>query len=236
MSKDFIIAIETSGRAGSAAVCTPEGEILEMPFSGMMKHSAELFPTLHTLLDKAEGRPDNVGEVYITSGPGSFTGLRIAVTAAKMFHFAQQVRIVSADTMDVIAENAVHEKSVDCIATVLDAKKGYFYAAVYDRTKTGWDKSFGTKMVRAEDLLGWLQTNNRNPVGLLGEGLLYYADQFKTPFTRILDESLWTARAAKLIRVGQRMAAAGQYTDPVTLTPTYIGLPDAVTVRQRKKR
>ncbi len=240
MSKKLIIAIETSGRVGSAAIGRGDELISDVSFSGFMKHSAELFSVLEKLLQEADSTANDIEHVYITTGPGSFTGLRIAVTAAKMFYFTQKAQIIAADTMAVIAESASRytaetRQTVDCIATILDAKKDLFYAAVFDRVDGNWQKCFDTQIITAEKLLNWLETNKKKNVGLLGEGLVYYAEKFDAPFTHLLDESYWSATAAGLFRVGQRMAAEKQFADPFALTPKYIRGPDAVVKCPRQK-
>ena len=233
MQEKLTIAIETSGRVGSAAIGRGNELISEAPFSGFMKHSAELFSVLEKLFHRATATADDLEKVYITAGPGSFTGLRIAVTAAKMLYFTQNAQIVAADSMDVIAESVSQYsgetgKSVDCIATILDAKKNLFYAAVFDRIDGNWKKCLDTQIITAEGLLGWLEANNKKTVGLLGEGLVYYATKFDAPFTHLLEKPYWSATAAGLFRVGCRMAAEKQFADPFALTPKYIRGPDAV--------
>jgi len=233
MTDKLIIAIETSGRVGSAAIGRGNELISETPFSGFMKHSAELFGVLEKLFHRATATADDLEKVYITAGPGSFTGLRIAVTAAKMFYFTQNTQIVAADSMDVIAESvsrysADTGRTVDCIATILDAKKDLFYAAVFDQVDGNWKKCLDTQIITAEGLLDWLESNNKKTVGLLGEGLVYYAEKFNAPFTFLLDNPYWSATAAGLFRVGCRMAAEKQFADPFALTPKYIRGPDAV--------
>ena len=233
MSEKLIIAIETSGRVGSAAIGQGNELISETPFSGFMKHSAELFVALDKLLHQACAAADDLEQVYITAGPGSFTGLRIAVTVAKMFYFTQNAQIIAADSMDVIAESASRYTSdtgqtVDCIATILDAKKDLFYAAVFDRSGGRWQKCLDTQIITAEELLGWLEANGKQSVGLLGEGLVYYAEKFNAPFTHLLSEPYWPATAAGLFHVGRRMADEKRFADPFVLTPKYIRGPDAV--------
>ncbi len=232
MSKKLIIAIETSGRVGSAAIGRGDELISEVAFTGFMKHSAELFTTLEKLLYQASAVADDVEQCYITAGPGSFTGLRIAVTAAKMFYFTQKAQIIAADSMAVIAESASRYivdtgQTVDCIATILDAKKDLFYAAVFDRVDGNWEKCLGTDIFTAEQLLDWLEINKKKNVGLLGEGLVYYAEKFNAPFTYLLDERYWSATAGGLFQVGQQMADEKQFADPFALTPKYIRGPDA---------
>jgi tRNA threonylcarbamoyladenosine biosynthesis protein TsaB len=233
MTDKLIIAIETSGRVGSVAIGRGNDLISEAPFSGFMKHSAELFTVLEKQLHQAGATAHDVGKVYVTAGPGSFTGLRIAVTAAKMLYFTQNTQIIAADSMDVVAESASRYtadtgRTVDCIATILDAKKDLFYAAVFDRVDGNWKKCLDTQIITAEGLLDWLESNNKKTVGLLGEGLVYYAEKFNASFTFILEKPYWSATAAGLFRVGCRMAAEKQFVDPFALTPKYIRGPDAV--------
>lgn len=233
MSGKLIIAIETSGRVGSAAIGRGNELISEISFSGFMKHSAELFTVLEELLHRARATTNDIKEVYITSGPGSFTGLRIAVTASKLLYLTQKAQIVAADSMDVIAENAPRYtadtgQTVDCIATILDAKKDLFFAAVFEQVDGLYNKSLNTQMVTAEQLLDWLKASGKENVGLLGEGLTYYAEKFNAPFTHFLSESYWSATATGLFRVGRRMAVKNQFADPFALTPRYLREPDAV--------
>ncbi|MFZ9034375.1 MAG: tRNA (adenosine(37)-N6)-threonylcarbamoyltransferase complex dimerization subunit type 1 TsaB [Anaerohalosphaeraceae bacterium] len=233
MTDNLIIAIETSGRLGSVAIGRGSELISEAPFSGFMKHSAELFSVLEKKLHQAGAAVHDIEKVFITAGPGSFTGLRIAVTAAKMFYFTQRAQIVAADSMDVVAENASRYaadtgQTVNSIATILDAKKNLFYAAVYDRVDGNWKKCLDTQTITAEGLLDWLETNNKKAVGLLGEGLVYYSEKFNSPLTFLIDKPYWSATATGLFRVGAGMAAANQLADPLALKPKYVGLPDAV--------
>ena len=230
----LILAIETSGRIGSIALGR-EGKLLaEATFSGFMKQGAELFPQIQTLLNNVQARPCDIRQVYITAGPGSFTGLRIAVTAAKMMSFAHPIKIVAADSTDVIAENAPAildnnpEKPVDCVCTILDAKRNLFYTSVFERQSDGWSKIFGTQAVTSEEILDWLREQGKKKVYFLGEGLVYYAKKFEAPFTMIIDEKYWSPAATGLFRIGQKFAAQGKFADPYTLSPLYIRKPEAL--------
>ena len=76
----FGLAVETSGRRGSVAVGIG-GKILKSSnFSGAMRHSSELFPTIADLVEQTGKKPQEIEHIYVTTGPGSFTGLRIGVT------------------------------------------------------------------------------------------------------------------------------------------------------------
>jgi len=145
--KPLILAVETSAPIGSAAIALGEQILAEVTFSGPMRHSSEIFPAVGGLLHRFGRKPKDIEHIYISIGPGSFTGLRIAVALAKTMHLANAVRVVAVDTLDVIAANATDyikdkstdiichsersEESIETIATILDAKRGQFYVAVY---------------------------------------------------------------------------------------------------------
>jgi tRNA threonylcarbamoyladenosine biosynthesis protein TsaB len=234
----FVLAVETSGRVGSVAIGQGDTILYESSFSGFMKHSAELFDSLDNLLTKTGIRPNQIGHLYITAGPGSFTGIRIAVTLAKMTAYAIGTRIVAIDTLDALAENAAeHLKIIPSdftrIATILDAKQSRFFVSIYEQENGLWKKHLATSLLHPEELITLINKDNIL-TGLLGEGLTYYADSFASPLTCLLNPSLWPAVARGVYTVGRRMAKQGRFTDPALLIPAYIRKPDALEKWEQK--
>ncbi len=246
MSKSsLILAIETSSRIGSVALARGDELLAEAAFSAPLKHSAEIFPAVSDLLGRFEQKPDQIEQVYISAGPGSFTGLRIAVTVARTMHLATGVQIVSVDTLDVVAANvisltdgddpaempqaATHER----VGTIVDAKRGQFFVAVYERGQAGTDHRVGawTKVVpdclmRGEEFIEDFAGRGKD-IWLLGDGLVYYKEEFQAEGVRFFDEQYWSPRAAKVHLLGRQMAAKGEFADPLTLVPNYLRRPDA---------
>jgi tRNA threonylcarbamoyladenosine biosynthesis protein TsaB len=161
----FILAVETSSRIGSVAIAVGEKLLAESSFAGPTRHSAELFPSICHLLDRFSKRPDQIEHVYISVGPGSFTGLRIAVTMAKIMSLASAAKIVAVDSLDVTASNVINltpqttsheprlpraqsrgatpapsrvEGSNEKVAVILDAKRNQFFVAVYKKQLAAW--------------------------------------------------------------------------------------------------
>jgi tRNA threonylcarbamoyl adenosine modification protein YeaZ len=151
LDNPLILAIETSGRLGSVALAAGDKLLAEARFSGPMRHSAEIFPAITDLLSRFSKKPGQIEHVYISVGPGSFTGLRIAVTFAKTLALANNSKIVAVDTLDCIAANVIdfappsplpqlntqHStlNTDDRLAVILDAKRGQFFIAVYEQTQ-----------------------------------------------------------------------------------------------------
>ncbi len=240
----LILAIETSGRAGSVAIALGGQLLGETGFSAPMRHSAEIFIAIKSLLEPLELTAQQIEHVYISIGPGSFTGLRIAATLAKTMHLANDAKIVTVDTLDVIAANAAdpalceqkEETIPEKIATILDAKRSQFFVALYQRqTKdnqrsTGnaiWQKQLPDCLMRASQFIERFG-NQDKPIWLLGEGLVYYKDKFKSPNIKFMDDCFWWPKAQKVHLLGWAKALRDEFANPVTLEPKYLRLPDAI--------
>jgi tRNA threonylcarbamoyl adenosine modification protein YeaZ len=260
----LILAIETSSRIGSVAIAVGKNILAETTFSAPIRHSAEIFPAIGDILDRFSRKPGNIEQIHISAGPGSFTGLRIAVTLAKTMHLANAAKIIAVDTLDVIAANAYDyikekntttashsedscshlapgevedppgEESPQRIATILDAKRGQFFIAAYQRNTSNrqetdsngiWKKIFPDSLMTAPQFLEQF-AHDEKPIWLLGDGLLYYKDIFKAGTVRFMDEKYWSPRASKVLLLGSEKALANKFEDPLTLTPNYLLRPD----------
>lgn len=244
----LILAVETSGRAGSVAIALGKKMLAETTFSGLMRHSSEIFPAIHGLLQAFSRKPKDIEHIYISVGPGSFTGLRIAVALARTIHLANAAKIVAVDTMDVIAANAtdyIEQKNtaIEKIATILDAKRRQFFIAVYERTRPKrpatnegiWKRILPDSLMTASQFIDTF-AGKAEPIWLLGEGLLYYEDAFKAESIHFLDKNYWNPTAAKVHSIGWQMALQKKFADPLTLQPAYLRRPEIGTKRKSPQK
>jgi len=251
--KPLTLAIETSSRIGSIAIALDGKMLGETIFSKPLSHSAEIFPAIGALLNQFDSQASRIKHIYISVGPGSFTGLRIATTIAKIMQLAHAVKIVSVDTLDVIAANVINlnpdnsltasnqkpsEINAERIAAVLDAKRGQFFIAVYERVtnkerKTAerhiWEKIVPDCLMTPSQFLDKFALEDK-PIRLLGDGLLYYKDKFQADNVHFFDEKYWSPRAGKVLLLGRQMALEGLFTDALMLTPNYLRKPD-ITIK-----
>lgn len=230
IAEELILSIETSGRIGSVAVSGGTKLLGETEFSAPLRHSAEIFGATTGLLEQFGKRADEISQIYISVGPGSFTGLRIAVTMAKTMALANDVQIAAVDTLDVIAANAIEyvtreNKGIERIAVILDAKRSHFFAAVYEKEGQKWEKKLDDCLLTTEQFHEQFGGNTKN-VWLLGEGLVYYKDKFKADGIEFFDESLWNPKASKVYELGFLKAKEGDFANALTLQPKYIQRPD----------
>lgn len=244
IGKNLTLAVETSGRNGSAAVGIGDKVLAKRTLSGRLRHGSELLTCCSDLIKTIDARPSDIKSISISAGPGSFTGIRIAVTIAKMMNFACDAKIIPLSTMDVIAENVpkyapsnkeatvgLEKPKIESIATILDAKRGQFYIAIFERRQGRWQKSLDDCLMTSSQFLNQFAGGEKT-IYILGEGLVYYADQFAGDRITVLDESCWYPQAENVYKLGTEKAKQAKFADPLTLTPHYLRGPQAV-VKQR---
>jgi tRNA threonylcarbamoyladenosine biosynthesis protein TsaB len=216
------IAIETSGRIGSIALADGNSVVVEEQFPHGLKHAAEIVPIIDRLCRARAWQPRDLEHLYISAGPGSFTGLRIGITLAKTLAFATGVELVVVPTLRVLAENGAPEASN--LLIVLDAKRDQIFTARYQRRQEGWHE---VEPAHLDSLTLMLQRAPR-PVHLLGEGIPCHEKFIPSdPAIIVTPPDLWRARAAAVAKIGAELARAGQFSDADRLTPIYIRLPEA---------
>jgi tRNA threonylcarbamoyladenosine biosynthesis protein TsaB len=241
VQKTLCIAVETSGRAGSIAIGQGHEILAEMRFSGLLRHSIELLTGAEKLLTSIGKKPEDLGQINCVIGPGSFTGLRISVTMAKMLSMATGAKIVGVKTSDALAENAsdyMEDTSAQLqrIATVIDAKRGAFFVAIFEKQGGQWVKTTQDQLLKAAEFVEKCENfANNEKIWLLGEGLVYYKEDFAGKNINFLPEDYWQGRAKNIFKVGQRQADAGEFTDPVDLAPFYLRGADAKPKKGMKK-
>lgn len=134
MHDAWLLALETSSRHGSVALGRGSDVTAYRPLSADRRHTTELLPAVRELLAEAGCRPGDVGVVCFSQGPGSFTGLRVAATVARMWQSAVGSRVVGVPTLEAIARNALRRAEVAGRIVVLrDARRGQVFGAVYER-------------------------------------------------------------------------------------------------------
>jgi len=246
LNHPLLLALETSGRLGSVALAEGDRLLDESSFTTPLRHSAEVFPAIAALLEKFNRKPEQIRHIYISIGPGSFTGLRIAATIAKSMHLANNsIKIVAVDTLDVIAANIIDFAASseqpttipEKIAAILDAKRGRFFIAVYKHIKKPGPSrnplsaiTYPLSKIAPDSLMTPQQfldsfASSAEPLGLLGEGLVYYKDKFTTDGIYFFDQKYWTPSAAKVHLLGRHLARENHFADPITLTPKYLHNP-----------
>ncbi len=129
-----ILALETSAKAVSAAVAE-EGAILALSYQNSgLTHSRTLMPMVEGMLKNASLTMDDIGLVAVAHGPGSFTGLRIGVSAAKGLAWAKELPCCGVSTLEAMARGAADFEGL--LVCAMDARRQQVYHALF-RTENG---------------------------------------------------------------------------------------------------
>ncbi|MDO8494265.1 MAG: tRNA (adenosine(37)-N6)-threonylcarbamoyltransferase complex dimerization subunit type 1 TsaB, partial [Deltaproteobacteria bacterium] len=128
-----ILAFDTTTRQGSVALAEDDLLIAEEVENFEITHTERLLPSIDRMLRKAGWQFSDVEGLAVSIGPGSFTGLRIGLAAAKAFALANQIPLVGVSSLLALACNALPTEKP--IVPILDAKRGEVYAAVYVLTE-----------------------------------------------------------------------------------------------------
>jgi tRNA threonylcarbamoyladenosine biosynthesis protein TsaB len=143
------LAMDTSGDEASVALVREGAGSCEVLGSEVlapgMRHGVDLFPALDRLLRRASVAPRDVGLVAVGTGPGSYTGLRVGVTAARAFAYAAGAELLGVPSCDAWAAAAPLDARP--LAVVLDARIRAVYFATYEAAAGAWTRRFGPELL-----------------------------------------------------------------------------------------
>jgi tRNA threonylcarbamoyladenosine biosynthesis protein TsaB len=129
------MAMDTSTDHAIIAVATAEGRVFKTVSEGARQHGRDLIPRLSSVLREAGLRAGDLEGLAVGLGPGSYTGLRVGVTAAKTLAYAAGAGLVGLDSLQAVARNAPPEALR--VAVIADAQRGDVYAADLVRPAPG---------------------------------------------------------------------------------------------------
>ena len=230
-----ILVIETSSRTGSVGVALGPDLLRQETFAQSMRHAIELMPAARRLCQEMAWAPDSIQHIYLSIGPGSFTGLRIAISVARAMAQAIGCRLVGVSTVDVLARNA--PESVQNLVVALDAKRGQIFGARYTRTAEGMVRTAGPALVDPTALV----RDTPRPMAVLGEGVDYHRAALEAgigpagQYTE-LDRCLWVPQVQAVHQLARARAGRDDFDDPATMLPVYIRLAEAEEVWNRKQQ
>ena len=209
------LVFETSGRTAHVAFGLNDQfmEAREVPRT--RRNNLELIPTADALLRDHGLTPGDLTQLYVSVGPGSFTGLRMAIAAAKMLALTNpKLKLVAVPTLEALAhQNTQPEQPV---AVCLNIKRGTMYCAVYQADHQIVEPALRT----LDELLA--AADDPAQMSLVSEVDLEHPQQRPLENAVVDPRSTWA--------VGYRLAGQQRFTDPQALLPLYIREPEAVTL------
>ena len=171
-----VLAIDTSNHPMSVALVEDDQLLATTTLNMVRNHSIYLMPTIDRLFSLVKWQPADIDRIVVAQGPGSYTGIRIAVTTAKVLADTLNVELVGVSSLEVVAHNVLPTTPA-IIVPFFDARRGNVFAGAYQ-----WEN--GQLVNRIEDqhlgmttLLDQL-TSIDQPVILVGHLTKRIEDQF----------------------------------------------------------
>ncbi len=163
-----ILALETSAKSVSCAV-TEDGAVLARSFQCTgLTHSRTLLPMVDAMLKNAELAPESIDRYAVAAGPGSFTGLRIGVSALKGLAWAADRPCVGVSTLNAMARNLAHLDGA-LLVCAMDARRNQVYNALFEAKRGTLERLTSDRAVGLDELVEELAGDAREKV-LLGDG------------------------------------------------------------------
>lgn len=218
-----ILGLETATRGVSLAIIEEE-EVKGEVWGELSRPQGErLLPLLEMLLAEINFDFSSLEGFAVSSGPGSFTGLRIGLATAKGFALATGKPLVGIPTLDALA-TGVWEGEGKIICPLLPARREEVYTALYFKKEAELERLTPYLVLSLQEVLTLLKAK-KEAVIFLGEGTALYIDFFQAhlglpfsvapPFANFL-------RASQVAFLGLARLKAGERDEPLTLRPIYL--------------
>ena len=230
-----ILALESSAVACSAALCEDEKLVAQSFQNNGLTHSVTLLPMVSALLDGCGETLAGVDVVAVAAGPGSFTGLRIGVSAAKGLAWPEGKPCAACSTLESMAWGAAH-MGMD-ICAVMDARRNQVYNARFLGTGEGLERLTPDRAIGLDALAEELK-NRARPQILVGDGavLCYTTLKELGLDVRLAPPHLQFQNAWGVARCALELARRSELTDASGLTPNYHRLSQAERERLAKEQ
>lgn len=228
-----ILAFETSAKAASTALLEDGRLIAESFQNNGLTHSRTLMKMAEDLLQNCGLSPSDIDAVAAAAGPGSFTGVRIGVSAAKGFAWGREIPCRGVSTLEAMAWAAA--PCEELIVPAMDARREQVYCAAFYRTVEGVRRVLEDAAVSIAELGERSQAVPGGKI-LVGDGaeLCYNTLRDRLSGLHLAAEHLRFQRTSGVALGAWDAFQRGEPADPAVLAPNYLRLSQAE--RERIKR
>ena len=229
----LILAFETSAKAASVALMDDKKLLGESYQNTGLTHSQTLMVMAEDLLKQCGKTVADVTAVAVAEGPGSFTGVRIGVAAAKGFAWGGELPCYGVSTLEAMAEHLGIYQGYVC--PCMDARRSLVYNALFYVNQGKLTRIREDRAIALSELGEELKRLSE-PVFLVGDGsnLTYHTLSQEIPNLVLPPEHRMHQRATGVALLAAKKIAVGDPGDGNALTPNYLRLSQAERERMEK--
>ena len=231
----LILAFETSAKAASVALLEGDKLLSESYQNTGMTHSQTLMVMAEDMLKQCGKTAKDVDAVAVAEGPGSFTGVRIGVAAAKGFAWGREIPCYGVSTLEAMAQSLGIYDGFIC--PVMDARRSQVYNALFEADRGEITRIREDRAISLDDLAEDVKKLEK-PVFLVGDGsiLCYNTLLERVPSLVLPPEHRMHQRAVGVGIIAARQMIAGISGDAAALTPNYLRLSQAERERMEREQ
>ena len=231
----LILAFETSAKAASVALLEENKLLGESYQNTGLTHSQTLMVMAEDLFKQCGKTISDVTAVAVAEGPGSFTGVRIGVAAAKGFAWGRELPCYGISTLEAMAESLGVYSGYVC--PCMDARRSQVYNALFYVNRGEIQRIAPDRAIALSDL-GEEIKSLQEPIFLVGDGakLCYNTLGKHVPNLVLPPEHRQHQRATGVALLAAKKIAAGEVSDGNALTPNYLRLSQAERERMEKEK
>jgi tRNA threonylcarbamoyladenosine biosynthesis protein TsaB len=218
-NKRYLLAIDTATRYAGLALYDGGRILTEASWLSNNNHTVELMPALVRMLDQQDLSAVDLAAVAVSTGPGSFTGLRIGLSVAKGLSQAQSIPLLGVPTLDILAFQ--HSEQRRPIWAVIQAGRGRLCAALYRRRRGRFIQDGDLHLTTLSDLAG-LMSGRCLLCGELRQNEIARLVAATEADVLVASPSLSMRRPACLAELAWKRFKDGESDDLAALSPVYL--------------
>lgn len=221
-----ILALETTGKYGSAAVIDQDGNCCAAASSDVMNHLKDIITLTEECLRNAGIEKTDLTHIGASVGPGSFTGIRIGVTTARTLGQVLELPCVSVSTLEAMAYQGMENGSgEEYICPIINARRHQTYAGLWKVTADGLESVLSEKQYMIEDLLTEIR-KLEGTVFFTGDGIDAYSDIISSALSEeqyaFAPESVRYQDGRSVAQAALRRVQSGETVSYEKLLPNYM--------------
>lgn len=226
-----ILALDSTAEVSSVCVCEGERLICEMTVNTGNTHSQTLLPAVEQTLRMAEMTVNDIDLFACSTGPGSFTGVRIGTATVKGIAYGKNKPCVSVSTLEALAYNLIGNNGLIC--PVMNARRSQVYNALFECENGNLTRLCPDRALAISELDEELKKESKS-IYLSGDGYEITANGFKDTRISFVPERQRYQSAYSVAQVALKKYNAGEYVDDTALVPIYLRPSQAERERQER--
>ena len=232
MNKEVtILALDSSAEVSTVAVCKDEKLLSEITINTGNTHSQTLLPAVEQALKMAELTVNDIDVFACSTGPGSFTGVRIGVATIKGIAYGKNKQCVSVSTLEALAYNLIGFNGI--ISPVMNARRSQVYNALFRCDSGILTRICPDRAISIAELDQEL-SNERSPVYLCGDGYEITSSGFKITKTEYVPVRNRYQNAYSVAQIALKKSNENGSINDRELVPIYLRPSQAERERQAR--